>query len=137
MINKMFTFIIILSLSSFLLSDGAKTVSNKRSIKAEKNQTKELKKQERIDRKKERPVKEFKKQERINKKKERPEKINGKKNSGKNEQLRLLREEFESRKIEIRKRYRLRMKNLKLEKEKELETLKSEMKRRREEIKNS
>ena len=117
MTNKVFTFIIILCFSSFLVSGEVEKNSNKGKNKIEKFQNKK---------------KLITSKEKRNINKVKPGKIDSKRH-----QMKLLREEFESRKIEIRKKYRLEMKDLKLEKKNRLEALEREMKRRRTEIKNS
>jgi len=114
MINRIFSFIIILSFSSFLLSEEVKTVSdkekNKLGVKQIKEESKSEKELDKIERKK---PKELQKRNRIKVKKERLEKIKSKKNFGKRQQIQLLKKQYRSRKLEINNRYRTRIERLK------------------------
>ena len=122
MLNKIFTIIVIMSFSSLLLSGEVTKSSDKEKSKIEKLRIKE----------------ELNSQKNIDTDKERPNKIKSKKiDSDKRNQIRLLRKEYKSKEIEVKKRYELERDNLKLERKKEVKNLKRELKERILQIKNS
>ena len=151
MFNKIISIILIMSLNSFLLSEEVKNISDKEVSKIEVKQKKEIYKTEKeLDKIERKKTKELKKQNKIKDIKERPEKIKGKKDSDKKEQIQLLKKEFKFNKSEIKKRYRSRIedlkksgnnsgmiKQLKSEKKMELGNLKKDFKYELSKIKNS
>lgn len=109
MLNKLFTITVIISFSSFLLSNELIKVSNK-----EKNQTdtKQIEKRKHLPVEKKKQI-EKKKQTKIEKRKQRPEKIKRQKKINKREEIRMLRKEYHIKKTEIRNSYRARIDRLK------------------------
>ena len=119
MINKIFTFIIILSFSSFLLSGEAAKTSDKVKTKPAKIESKEKTKPERVKYKEK--LISVKEKKNINR-------VKPVSQIAQDQQIKLLYKEFESRQMEIEKNYRSEVNNLNLQKERDLEALKREMK---------
>ena len=118
MINKIFTFIIILSFGSFLLSGEATKISNKEKTKTRKVESKE----KQINNKEKRNINKIK-----------PSRVN----PNREQEIRSLKKGFRLQQMEIEERYRSEAKKLRLKKEKELEVLKIELKNKMNQIRNS